>query len=111
VQGRGGLHVILCQLNPSARIDRQFLGRAGRQGQPGSCEIMVAADFPLLQRRLPKMWLRAASARGWPRLSAWASLRAAQATEAYARAQQRVTLARQAEAEERDLNFSRWGLG
>src|SRR5574340_115763 len=33
----GGLHVILCQLNASPRIDRQFLGRSGRQGQPGSC--------------------------------------------------------------------------
>jgi preprotein translocase subunit SecA len=111
VQALGGLHVILCQLNPSARIDRQFLGRAGRQGQPGSCEIMVAADFPLLQRRLPKLWIRTAGALHWPRLSAWASLRAAQAVEAATRAQQRVTLARQAEAEERDLNFSRWGLG
>src|SRR5690606_14021044 len=27
VLARGGLHVILCQVNASARIDRQFLGR------------------------------------------------------------------------------------
>ncbi|HEX2547948.1 MAG TPA: DEAD/DEAH box helicase [Ramlibacter sp.] len=109
VQARGGLHVVLCQLNASARIDRQFLGRAGRQGQPGSCEVMVARDFALLQRRLPGPW-RAALPK-MPPLVAAASLRVAQGAEALARAQQRVTLARQAEAEERDLNFSRWGLG
>jgi preprotein translocase subunit SecA len=34
----GGLHVILCQHNPSRRHDRQLAGRAGRQGQPGSSE-------------------------------------------------------------------------
>ena len=45
----GGLHVILCQHNVSSRIDRQFLGRAARQGQPGSTENMLASDFPLLR--------------------------------------------------------------
>ena len=44
----GGLHVILCQHNVSARIDRQFLGRAARQGEPGSTEILLSKDFPLL---------------------------------------------------------------
>ena len=44
----GGLHVILCQHNVSARIDRQFLGRAARQGEPGSVEILLALDFPML---------------------------------------------------------------
>ena len=42
---RGGLHVILCQHNVSARIDRQFLGRAGRQGQPGSTGSPAGAGF------------------------------------------------------------------
>lgn len=108
---RGGLHVILCQLNPSARIDRQFLGRAGRQGQAGSCEVMLAEDFPLVRRRLPGAWRRLLAALGWPQWLARPSFRLAQGVEAYARAQQRVTLAQQAEAEERDLNFSRWGTG
>jgi preprotein translocase subunit SecA len=105
----GGLHVLLCQLNASARIDRQFLGRAGRQGQPGSCEVMVAQDFALLQRWLPAGWQKVLRALGQPRSLAWASLRSAQALEAFTRMQQRVTLARLAENEERDLNFSRRG--
>ena len=111
VLARGGLHVILCQLNASARIDRQFLGRTGRQGQPGSCEVMVAQDFPLLQRWLPSAWQKLVRSAGQPRSLAWASLRAAQAAEGFTRAQQRVRLAHLAQNEERELNFSRWGLG
>jgi preprotein translocase subunit SecA len=111
VLAAGGLHVILCQLNASARIDRQFLGRAGRQGQPGSCEILVAQDFSLLQRWLPKSWHLLVRRLGFPRSFAWASLRAAQGLEAWTRTQQRVRLSRLAVNEERELNFSRWGLG
>ncbi len=35
----GGLHVLLCQDNRCARLDRQFIGRAARQGEPGSAEV------------------------------------------------------------------------
>ena len=35
----GGLHVLCCQRNPSKRHDRQLLGRAARQGEPGSGEV------------------------------------------------------------------------
>jgi preprotein translocase subunit SecA len=111
VLARGGLHVILCQLNASARIDRQFLGRTGRQGQPGSTEVLVALDFPLLQRWLPASWQRLVRVLGGRRPLAGISLRAAQAMEAFTVTQHRVTLARLAESEERELNFSRWGLG
>jgi preprotein translocase subunit SecA len=111
VLAAGGLHVILCQLNPSPRIDRQFLGRTGRQGQPGSCEVMVAQDFPLLQRWLPAWWQTLTRRLRFPRSFVWASLRAAQVAEVCTRTQQRVRLSRMAENEERDLNFSRWGLG
>ena len=34
----GGLHVLSCQHNASARHDRQLAGRAARQGEPGSSE-------------------------------------------------------------------------
>jgi preprotein translocase subunit SecA len=37
----GGLHVIHCQRNESGRLDRQLLGRAARQGQPGSSETWI----------------------------------------------------------------------
>ncbi len=37
----GGLHVIHCQRNESARMDRQLWGRCARQGQPGSTETLL----------------------------------------------------------------------
>lgn len=39
----GGLHVIHCQRNESRRMDRQLLGRAARQGQPGSTETWICS--------------------------------------------------------------------
>ncbi|GAB3760885.1 hypothetical protein GCM10028796_10190 [Ramlibacter monticola] len=109
VLASGGLHVILCQLNASPRIDRQFLGRAGRQGQPGSCETMLALDFPLLRKRLPPLWQVLLQRPSMNRLFARVSLRAAQALEGWSRRQQRARLSALAQNEERDLNFSRWG--
>lgn len=47
----GGLHVIGVERNDSARIDRQLLGRAGRQGDPGSGRFFVAADDALVADR------------------------------------------------------------
>ena len=60
VAARGGLHVILCQANASARVDLQFLGRCARRGEPGSCETLhvLATCLPrwlalfLVRRRL-----------------------------------------------------------
>jgi preprotein translocase subunit SecA len=46
----GGLHVILTEFSDSRRIDRQLFGRAGRQGEPGSFESVVALDDGLFQR-------------------------------------------------------------
>jgi preprotein translocase subunit SecA len=46
----GGLLVLGTTLHESTRIDRQLRGRAGRQGDPGSSQLLVALDDELLQR-------------------------------------------------------------
>jgi len=45
----GGLHVILTEMHTAKRIDRQFIGRAGRQGDPGSSQIFVALEDELVR--------------------------------------------------------------
>jgi preprotein translocase subunit SecA len=45
----GGLHVIGCQRHESRRIDNQLLGRAGRQGDPGSSQFYLALEDDLLR--------------------------------------------------------------
>ncbi|HWA98035.1 MAG TPA: preprotein translocase subunit SecA, partial [Pirellulales bacterium] len=44
----GGLHVICTEIHDSARIDRQLIGRCGRQGDPGSYRQMMALDDEIL---------------------------------------------------------------
>ncbi len=44
----GGLHVIVSELHESERIDRQLIGRCGRQGDPGSFRIYMALDDDIL---------------------------------------------------------------
>jgi preprotein translocase subunit SecA len=44
VAALGGLHVLCCQDNRSARLDRQLLGRSARAGDPGSGELWRALD-------------------------------------------------------------------
>ncbi len=61
----GGLHVVAALRNRSRRIDRQLVGRAARQGDPGSAEAIVALDEGLPGLLLPR-WLRRL-ARRWAR--------------------------------------------
>lgn len=61
VRGAGGLHVVLTEYHESARIDRQLFGRAGRQGDPGSYESIVALDDELFQRFAGKQLLKLVS--------------------------------------------------
>ena len=39
----GGLHVICTEMHDSARIDRQLIGRCGRQGDPGTLPRLPGA--------------------------------------------------------------------
>ncbi len=51
----GGLHVILTELHASKRIDRQFIGRAGRQGDPGSAQIFASLEDELVVHNAPQL--------------------------------------------------------
>lgn len=45
----GGMHVICTELHDAARIDRQLIGRCGRQGDPGSYRQYLALDDDILR--------------------------------------------------------------
>jgi preprotein translocase subunit SecA len=55
----GGLHVIGTERHEAARIDRQLIGRAARQGDPGSCQFFLSLEDEILeglgQRRQEKL--------------------------------------------------------
>lgn len=67
----GGLHVILCQANASRRIDRQFIGRCARRGEPGSCETLLSLESEAIASRLPAWMLRLTKEELRPRPIAW----------------------------------------
>ncbi len=48
VADRGGLHVIATERHEARRIDRQLFGRCGRQGDPGSHEVIASLEDELL---------------------------------------------------------------
>jgi preprotein translocase subunit SecA len=45
----GGLHVLGTERHDARRVDRQLIGRSGRQGDPGSGQFFVALDDELLE--------------------------------------------------------------
>ena len=49
VAENGGLHVIGTERHEAERIDRQLLGRSGRQGDPGSAQFMLSLEDQLLE--------------------------------------------------------------
>jgi preprotein translocase subunit SecA len=44
----GGLHVICTELHEAQRVDRQLIGRCGRQGDPGTFRQFLALDDEIL---------------------------------------------------------------
>ncbi len=50
---KGGLHVILTEMHGAKRIDRQFIGRAGRQGDPGSAQMFLSLEDELITKFVP----------------------------------------------------------
>ncbi len=45
----GGLHVLGTERHDALRIDRQLIGRAGRQGDPGSSQFFLSLEDELLE--------------------------------------------------------------
>ena len=84
----GGLHVLAAEKNESPRIDRQLIGRSGRQGDPGSAETIVALGDDVFQRYCPPFLLSLAKKLTRPgertvgtwmtRLLVWSTQRAAE---------------------------------
>lgn len=52
VRENGGLHVIATEMHTNRRIDRQLVGRAARQGDPGSFQFWLSLEDELF-RYLP----------------------------------------------------------
>ncbi len=49
VTEQGGLHVLGTERHESRRIDNQFRGRAGRQGDPGTSQFFVSVEDDLMR--------------------------------------------------------------
>ncbi|UCH49649.1 MAG: hypothetical protein JSU95_07720 [Betaproteobacteria bacterium] len=109
VAERGGLHVISCQHNVSARIDRQLIGRSARQGDPGSADIMLAADASQLVQWIPQPLRRRIPNRGigTPRWLIRLLLRTSQFFEEMRRRDQRHALLLRDQQQERGRIFGR----
>lgn len=50
----GGLHVIATEMHSSKRIDRQLIGRAARQGDPGGYTFFLSLEDELLRCHTPE---------------------------------------------------------
>jgi preprotein translocase subunit SecA len=49
VKDAGGLHVLGTERHEALRIDRQLIGRSGRQGDPGSAQFFLSLEDELLE--------------------------------------------------------------
>lgn len=101
VRRAGGLHVILTECHEARRIDRQVLGRCARQGDPGSCEIFLAWDDPIVSKF--GGWRQRLRRGGWP------TFRRAQKRAEALTAEARIELLRQDMQRDQYLGFSGGG--
>jgi len=111
VVGLGGLHVIATERHESGRIDRQLFGRCGRQGDPGSCEAIMAMDDELVATYGRGVWrwlasLASAAGRPLPQWIVRLLTRKAQRTAERLNARTRRELLRADEQMETALAFS-----
>jgi preprotein translocase subunit SecA len=60
----GGLHVILTEFHESPRVDRQLIGRSGRQGNVGSARAIVSAQDGLFEQQPKALLALLAASRG-----------------------------------------------
>ena len=97
VAARGGLHVILTECHASARIDRQLFGRGARQGDPGSAEMILAADDELLRAHAGALVQHVLTAwpEGPPRWAIHGAIALAQGVAGWREARQRRATLRQ----------------
>lgn len=56
VAERGGLHVLATEGHEARRIDRQLFGRCGRQGDPGSHELLVSLEDEVITVYASRLW-------------------------------------------------------
>lgn len=60
----GGLQVICTELHESARIDRQLIGRCGRQGDPGSYRQYLSLEDEIMEKAYGPKKAKKFAARG-----------------------------------------------
>jgi len=63
VRELGGLHVIVTERHDARRIDRQLCGRCGRQGDPGTYEVVASLEDEILSAHLRMPF--SAAGRSW----------------------------------------------
>ncbi len=52
----GGLVVLLCEHHETQRVDRQFIGRCARQGDPGAVALFASLEDEIISQSSP--WVR-----------------------------------------------------
>lgn len=99
----GGLHVIVSELHEAGRVDRQLMGRAGRQGDPGSSARYASFDDAIFTRHLPGLLQRVLTFAGFRQWAfKWAQARASKKS----RNQRIIVLRQDTEMSEKLMNSS-----